>query len=515
MSLLARALLAPRCYPHAATEVRCLETHISWVFLAGVHAYKVKKPVSLGFLDFGTLEARRRCCDEEVRLNRRTAPGIYLGVVPITGSETSPMVGGEGPAIEYAVHMRRFDEGRLALDLAHAGRLGEAEAEALATMAAGFHASLPPAAEASGHGTPGQVVAPALQNFDQIERLPVADDGRARLVRLRAWTEATAQRLQDAFAARLRDGHVRECHGDLHLGNIAWIDGRPVAFDAIEFNAELRWIDVASDAAFLFMDLCDRGLAPLAWRYLNAYLAQTGDYGVLRVWAFYVVYRAMVRAKVAGLRAADPSLEAPAAARATAEMQEYLSLAARVAGGGRRAVVLMHGLPGSGKSTVARALAMRAGAVVVRSDVERKRLHGLVAAARSQSALDAGIYGAAATAATYARLAAVVEDAIAGGVPVVVDAAFLRRADRDAFRARAARAGAVFRIVACEAAPDELRRRVREREARGADPSEAGLTVLEQTLRSAEPLAADEQVLRLAADASEIPRGSAPAGGGE
>lgn len=510
MSELARALLAPRCYPHAAPGVRCIETHISWVFLAGEHAYKVKKPVALGFLDFSTLEARRRLCEEEVRLNRRTAPGLYLDVVPITGSAAAPVIGGDGAAIEYAVHMRRFDEGRLALDLARAGRLGEAEAEALAAMTAAFHAGLPPAPAVNGYGAPGQVVAPALQNFDQIGCLAAADENREGLARLRAWTEAAAQRLQADFVARARGGCVRECHGDLHLGNIAWIDGQPVAFDGIEFNPGLRWIDVASDAAFLFMDLCDRGLVPLAWRFLNAYLARTGDYGLLRVWAFYVVYRAMVRAKVAGLRAADPSLEAPAAAGAVADYRDYLALAARFAGGGRRAVVLMHGLPGSGKSTVAQALAARAGAVVVRSDLERKRLHGLAALERSQSAQDAGIYAAASTAATYARLAAVVEDAVAGGIPVVVDAAFLRRADRDAFRALAARVGATAWVVACEAAPEELRRRVRERDARGTDPSEAGLAVLEQAMRSAEPLAGDEQAGQLAADAAEIPAGLAP-----
>ncbi len=510
MSALARALLEPRCYPHAAPSVRCIETHISWVFLAGDHAYKVKKPVDLGFLDFRTLEARRRCCEEELRLNRRTAPGIYVGVVPIAGSEDAPVVGGEGQAFEYAVHMRRFDEGALALEVARAGGLGDAEAEALAGMAAAFHASLPPAPSESEYGTPQQVIAPAIQNVDQIEALAAGSADREGLERMRAWTEREARRLSATFEARHRDGFVRECHGDLHLGNIAWIAGRPVAFDGIEFNAGFRWIDVASEIGFLFMDLVDRRLAPLAWRFLNGYLERTGDYGLLRVFAFYCAYRAMVRAKVACIRASDASLQAPANSSALAEYHDYLALAGRFATGGRRAVVLMHGLSGSGKSTVAQALAARAGAVVVRSDVERKRLHGLAAGARSGSAQDAGIYDSASTAATYARLEAVVGDAVAGGVPVIVDAAFLRRADRDSFRALAARLGAAFRIVGCEASPDELRRRILEREQRGADPSEAGLQVLERQLRTVEPLGDDERACLLAADAGEIPSEPAP-----
>ena len=510
MSALARALLEPRCYPHAAPAVRCIETHISWVFLAGEHAYKVKKPVDLGFLDFRTLEARRRCCEEELRLNRRTAPGIYLGVVPVTGREDAPAMGGEGEAIDYAVHMRRFDDGALALEIARAGGLGEAEADALAGMTAAFHASLVPAAVESTFGTPAQVVAPAMQNVDQVEALAAGAADRAGLERMRAWTGREAQRLAGVFEARRRHGFVRECHGDLHLGNIAWIAGRPVAFDGIEFNAGFRWIDVANEVAFLFMDLVDRRLAPLAWRFLNGYLERTGDTGLLREFAFYCAYRAMVRAKIACIRASDAGAGEKVREAALAEYHDYLALAGRFATGTRRAVVLMHGLSGSGKSTVARALAMRAGAVVVRSDVERKRLHGLAAAARSGSAQDAGIYDAASTAATYARLEAVVEDAVAGGAPVIVDAAFLRRADRDAFHALAVRLGAAFRIVACEVAPPELRRRILEREQQGRDPSEAGVQVLEQQLRTVEALGEDERAVLLAPDAVKIPSEPAP-----
>jgi len=507
--VLADALLDSGCYPHPAQAVERIETHISWVFLAGDFAYKVKKPLDLGFLDFGTLAARKACCEEELRLNRRTAPGIYLEVVPIAGSVGAPRVGGPGEVLEYAVKMRRFEQQALASRVAAEGGFNDADSDALAALVAEFHASIPSAPADSAFGEPSHVAAPALQNFEQLDAMEAARGEVARRAALREWTQDSFRVLEPVMAARRHDGFVRECHGDLHLGNIAILEGLPVPFDCIEFNPELRWIDVMNEAAFLFMDLADRGLPAAAWRFLNGYLERTGDYAGLRVLRFYVVYRAIVRAKVACIRGAQPGLDEAARVAIAREYGEYLGLAERFARTGEPAIVLMHGLSGSGKSTIAQAMAARIGAVRVRSDVERKRLHGLEPGVRTGSGQDAGIYSGAASRATYDRLEAVAGDVIASGFPVIIDAAFLRLEDRARFRGLAESLGVPFWIVDCAAPEVVLRERILQREAQGADPSEAGIGVLEMQIATQEPLDAEERGRVLAGDVPALPREAA------
>jgi len=483
------ALREPACYPHAAGPVELIETHISWVFLAGEYAYKVKKPLNLGFLDFSTLEKRRFSCEEELRLNRRTAPDLYLDVVPIAESADGPRVGGAGKVTEYALKMRRFPQEALADGVARRGELRAPEADAIAAAIAAFHAAIPAAPEESGFGAPEHVTAPALENFRQIEQL-VADP--AETAPLRAWTQSESSRLREVFAARKRGGFVRECHGDLHLGNIVFLGGRPLLFDCIEFNPELRWIDVMNEVAFLAMDLREHGLDAAAWRFLNAYLEATGDYAGVRVLRYYLVYRAVVRAKIACIRARQPGAGAGAQGRARREYGEYLAVAETSAASARPAIVLMHGLSGSGKTTIAQAILERVGAIRVRSDVERKRLHGLAARARTHAQPYGGIYGPESTRLTYGRLKQAARDIAGSGHCAIVDAAFLRRAERDEFQALARELGVPFLIASCRASEAALRRRVARRDAEMSDASEAGVTVLENQLATQEPLGADE-----------------------
>ncbi|HUL94094.1 MAG TPA: AAA family ATPase [Burkholderiales bacterium] len=486
------ALREPACYPHAAGTVELIETHISWVFLAGEFAYKIKKPVNLGFLDFGTLEKRRFYCEEELRLNRRTAPGLYVDVVPVAESRDGLRVGGTGKAIEYALRMRRFPQEALADAVARRGELRAAQAEAIAAAIAAFHAGIPAAAQDSGYGSPDHVTAPALANFEQLGGLVADPAESARLEELRDWTRNEGARLRETFAARKRGGFVRECHGDLHLGNIAFLEGRPVPFDCIEFDPRLRWIDVMNEIAFLAMDLLEHGLNAAAWRFLNAYLETTGDYAGVRVLRYYLVYRATVRAMVACIRLHQPGAGAAAQGRAHREYGEYLALAGSLAGSARRALIVMHGLSGSGKTTVAQRMSESLGAVRVRSDVERKRLHGLAAGARTQSQPFGGIYAPEATRLTYARLAQAARDVVESRYGVIVDAAFLRRAEREQFRALARELGAPFLIASCRAGEAALRARVARRETAASDASEAGVSVLENQLATQEPLGADE-----------------------
>ncbi len=486
------ALRDPRIYPGAVDRVEAIETHISLVLLAGEHAYKVKKAVNLGFLDFCSLEARRRFCAEELRLNRRTAPDLYLDVVPITGTPDAPVLGGEGAAIEYAVRMRRFDQDNLLDRVARRGALTPQMIDAIAANAAAFHAQIVRSAPNDGFATAATAAEPALANFEHIAALVKDADDLATLGALRQWTIDAAQTLAPVFAARKAGGFVRECHGDLHLGNIALVGGKPLAFDGIEFNDAFRWIDVINEIAFLVMDLIDHRLDTLAWRLLNGYLERTGDYEGIAVLRFYLVYRAMVRAKVDCIRAHQPGLEQDAQLAVAREFDGYLALARRLAHDRRPAMVLMQGLSGSGKTTLSAVLLERMGAVRARSDVERKRLHGLAASARTGSAIGTGLYSADNSRQTYDRLLAIARAVLAAGYPVIVDATFLRRADRERFRALAADLKAPFAIAACEAPLEVLRDRVAARTRAARDASEATVEVLERQIGTRELLAPDE-----------------------
>ncbi|MBS0336451.1 MAG: AAA family ATPase [Proteobacteria bacterium] len=506
---LVSALREPGRYPSGASgppaRVDLLETHISCVLLAGDYAYKIKKPVNLGFLDFTTLAARRFCCEEELRLNRRTAPSLYLDVVPITGSASDPVLGGDGPPIEYAVRMRRFPQDALLDRMARGGTLQEASLDDLGVRVAQFHQGLQPAGADRPFASPAQVLAAAMQNFDQIQSLAGPGTDAAALAALRDWTAREHAALEAVFGARKREGYVRECHGDLHLGNIVMLDGAPVPFDGIEFNAEFRWIDVMNEVAFLVMDLEEHRLPGLAFRFLNRYLETGGDYAGVAVLRFYIVYRALVRAKVACIRGHQPGLDAGAQEFAAAEYAHYLGFAQGIAARGRGALILMHGVSGSGKTTIARQLAAALQAVHLRSDVERKRLHGLEAGARTRSGPAAGIYSPADTERTYARLASLAREVMAAGYPVIVDAAFLDAGRRSSFRALAREAGAPFAIVSCEAPDTVLRERVARREAQGADASEAGLAILGRQLAERKPFTPDESAEVVRVDATAGP----------
>jgi hypothetical protein len=480
----------------SGTPVTLIETHISSVLLAGEYAYKLKKPVAFGFVDFSTRAARGRCCEDEVRLNRRTAPQIYLDVVGITGSEEAPRLGGSGAPIEYAVRMRRFATRALADRLARAGRLNAAHIDRLAAAVAAFHAAAARAPADSGFGAPDKVLRWARENF-ALALLRLDDEARrARLQRLAQWTEDEFARRAVWFKARSAGGFVRECHGDLHLANIVVLHGVPVPFDGIEFNAELRFIDVASDIAFTFMDLHQHGLSPLAWRFVNQYLEASGDYDLLPGLRFYAVYRALVRAKVSLIRAHQPEARPADRRAAAADYARDVAQAERLAAPAAPLLLAVGGLSGSGKTTVAGRLVELLGAIRVRSDVERKRLAGLAARASSGSAFGAGLYAPEMTVRTYDRLHQVASIVIGAGYPVLVDAAMLKRHERDALRALAARLRVPFECVWCEAPPATLRARIRAREAQGRDASEATPAVLERQLETAQPPGRDERVLR-------------------
>ena len=483
-----------------ATATAKLETHISFVLLTGTYAYKIKKAVDFEFLDFTTLAARRLFCEEELRLNRRLAPELYLEVVPITGSVDAPRLGGPGRTLEYAVKMREFPQDALASRLLAAGLLGPADIDRLAARVASFHSAIAIATPDGVFGAPDDILRLAQRNFEALAPLLTASQERSELEELRAWTEGEHAACRDAFLRRRQLRFVRECHGDLHLNNIARIDGEIVIFDGIEFNEAMRWIDVMSEIAFTVMDLEDRGRPDLAHRFLNAYLERTGDYAGLAVLPFYLAYRALVRAKIAGLRAAQIGAGAAGSAALT-ESHGYLRLARHYAEPRRPALIITCGLSGSGKTALSQVLLETIGAVRVRSDVERKRLHGVAATARSEVDIAQGLYSPAASEATYDRLRALARDILSAGRIAIVDATFLRQADRESFRMLARDLAVPFVIVAFEAEDGTLRERITRRRGEGFDASDADLAVLAHQIATREPLTTAERTYAVTYDA--------------
>ena len=488
---LIQALLAPACYPGAVPCVTLVQTHISWVFLAGDFAYKIKKPVKLQFLDFSTLQRRHTCCLDELRLNQRFAADIYLAVIPICHTPQQPQLEGTGEPIEYAVKMRRFDEaGRLDRVCAR-GELRPAHLTDLADTLAAFHQAAAVAPPGSHWGLPREVLGPTRDNFADLRQHLPQVDLKPRLAALQGWTEAQFGQIRPMLMQRKRRGCVRECHGDLHLANMVLIDQRVRLFDCIEFSEDLRWIDVASDIGFAYVDLLAHAQPGLGNWFLNQVLSRSGDYQVAQVLRFYAVYRALVRAKVAAL-GLNP---APGAAT---EAMAYLALAEQLVVPPPVRLVITHGLAGCGKTwatdawlqhdTCARTLRLRA-------DVERKRLFDLDSAACSHSPTGGGIYDAPAHARTYARLHTLANSLLRAGWSVVVDATFLKRSDRAAFASLARGLGVPFCILAPQATPQQLQMRILARQAKGGDASEATLAVLAQQMQDMEPLDAHETLL--------------------
>jgi len=494
------ALLQPGAFPHGVEKLEVVETHISWVVLTGQFAYKIKKPVDLGFVDFTRLERRKYFCDEELRLNKRTAPELYLDVVPIARTAGSFRIG-EQPAIEYAVRMRQFPgEARLDRQL-ESGRLTMSDALAMAKVIARFHLSLTAKAPKETPAERSRILQFALQNFEQIRAALKRDQYHALLSRLENWTCAQADLLGETYGNRAKAGFVREGHGDLHLANMVKLDGRIVLFDCLEFDPAMRWLDVMNDIAFLVMDLMAHGREDLALALLNHYLEQTGDYQGVSVLRFYLVYRCLVRAKVAAMQPGGSG--ATTAVRDGGRIRRYLQLAeSLVEHSLTPRLFLMHGFSGAGKSWLSERLIGPLGAIRVRSDLERKRLHGLPPGQSSASGIEAGLYDTTATERTYHCLMQHCETGLRSGFNMIADASFLQQRQRQRFLDLASELQAAVAILDCTAPVEMLRKRI---QARAADPeriSEADLSVLDHQLDHFDPFTDQEKpyVIRIPMD---------------
>jgi uncharacterized protein len=484
---LIRALLDPGLYPHSPAEVELRETHISWVFLAGELAYKVKKPLVLAFLDYGTLERRHEMCRAEVELNRRLAPRIYLAVVGIARdgdgfrftAESDPM------ASEYAVKMTRVEEDRSLAALAAAGTLTAEQITAAAKLLARFHAT---AAVAPVDRADVAVLAKTLDENvatlrEQGRGLIEAD----RLDAMEGFTSAVVRARRAELEARGRMGAVRDCHGDLRAEHVIAPAGSEIyVFDCIEFNAELREIDVSADLAFLVMDLTALGEEALGRRLVDQYRRAGGDPGDDSLLFFFAAYRAWVRAKVACLRAAELPSDDPSRDGVLDEVARMIDLGHGFAWRARGPLVLVVcGVSATGKTTLSEALNERSGWPHVSSDRTRKRLAGLGPTERGRGEL----YSRERSVETYRELGREASERLrSGDSGVIVDATFHRRFERDAFRSALGSVDAPVLFVECAAADATLAARMRRRREDVARVSDADERVLEHQLAESDPL---------------------------
>lgn len=502
---------------HAQAPIRLIETHVSWVFLTGRYAYKVKKPLRLSFLDYSTAARRAALCREELRLNLRYAPELYVDVVPIGGTPSAPRVGTHEDVFEHALRMVQFDPSLELGELLLHGVVDAAEVAKFGAELAAMHASAERAQPGGEHGQPERTHRVTLANFDELGRVfagadEAGPDGTqssgdcadallpARLAATRARVEARFTQVRPLMQRRWRGGFVRECHGDLHCGNVVRWQGRLVAFDGLEFDPALRFIDVASDLAFLAMDLAVHGRTDLRTALLDAWTTAGGDYEAVALLPYYEPYRALVRAKVAALRGERTASAREAARR---DALRYLDWAARASTPPTPALVVMIGLSGSGKTWLARRLAHACDALHLRSDVERKRLAGLGPLDDSRSPADGGLYTTEFGERTYARLHECVRSCLSGGQNVILDAANLRRHERAAVAALAQEQQARVRFVHCVAPLATLKERIAKRRAGASDASEATVELLDRQPGYWEPLAPEEIARTLVVDTTD------------
>ena len=487
------SLQNPLLFDHSVNQFSVIETHISWVILTGKYAYKIKKPVNFDFVDFSTLEKRYFYCTEELRLNQRFAPDLYLDIVAIKGSHKRPSLGNDGKIIEYAVKMREFSQQDLLNNIACKHKLEASHIESLVNLVSDFHRVAQSAEADSLYGSADTITEWTREGFEKIENETDNDALPEYYLDLKNWCLSSCNKHRLDMTTRRVEGFVRECHGDLHLGNIACIDGQITLFDCIEFNPALRWIDTTSEIAFLAMDLYAHGYFEYAWKFINHYFEASGDHAGVALLRHYIVYRAMVRAKVEALRMKQEVPATNQVSHPDLAMYHYLNVARYWASNHCPAIIIMHGLSGSGKSSLARRLVGNPGAIQIRSDVERKRLFKLDTEQSSGSKLRQGIYTQDATQRTYDHLEDLARIIMLAGFCVIVDACFLKSKHRNQFKRLAQKHEVPFIIISCNTSIGVLRDRITTRTETQNDPSEANSAVLQYQINTQEAITIEER----------------------
>ncbi len=482
------ALLDPAAYDEPTTSVVLLQTHVSFLFLADRFVYKIKKPVDFGFLNFATLDRRRFYCEEEVRLNRRLCPDMYLGVVEIREFDEGVCLDGRGEIIDYAVKMKRLPSERMLDRLLELDAVSVDDIREIALAIGEFHLHAERSREIDTYGSIEVIRRNWLENFSQVEPFLSRTLSTTDLHFMREWVERFLVEKGDLFAERVAHGFIRDCDGDIHSANICLAD-RVYIFDCIEFNARFRFSDTAADLAFLLMDLEYRNRRDLAEILLHEYCAVTGDRGLTGVLDFYRVYRAFVRGKVESFRLDDPQIDDLAKERARKRARRYFRLAR---GSIARCtlspiLVVFSGLMGAGKSTLARELSFELGIELLSSDVLRKELAGLAKTTRCHDGFNQGIYSPEFTGKTYREMFRRAAGLLRAGRSVILDASFARSADRAEAAALARRMGARFRLFHTWCPDTVSRERLEVREAEGQEVSDGRWELYSQQKNDFEP----------------------------
>lgn len=488
-----QSLLQPAAYPHPAAAVRLIQTHVSWIFLAGEYAYKIKKPVNFGFLDFSTLDRRLFYCHEELRLNRRLCPEIYLDVVKVRETPGGAAFHGEGQIIDYAVKMIRLPDERMADRLLAEGRLSGSDVKHIAATVAAFHQQALTGGEINRYGSLGTIRSNWEENFQQAGDFIAVTITRKDLALIREWTEQFMAAKAGLFSERVTGGFIRECDGDLHLENIC-LTKQVCIFDCIEFNSRFRYSDTAADIAFLLMDLEFHGRRDLARIFLEEYIAASGDAGVSDLVDFYSIYRAFIRGKVESFRLKDPGIPLAEKEAAKEKAMGYFRLARGYILRQRLtpALVAVCGLTGSGKSTIAAALARELGLELLSSDRIRKELAGVPLRQHSHDQYGCGLYAPAASKATYRQLLDRADSSLTAGQRVIVDATCQKREVRENLHRLAARHGVPLYLFVAEAPAEVIRGRLAERVRQGTDISDGNWEIYLRQREEFEPVLAGE-----------------------
>jgi len=498
---LIQALCQREIYPHPVQEpIQVIQTHISWIFLTGDFAYKIKKPMNFGFLDFTTLEKRRHFCQEELRLNQRGAPDLYLAVIPITQTGETFHFQGSGQVVDYALKMRQFPQDSLLSRYFDRGELTADLIQRLARRVADYHRQAPTDPYVTSFGQVSQVRQAFDENYAQTRGFIGRAQTQAYFETTQAYTDAFFASQGSLFQARMEAGKIRECHGDLHLGNICYWQDRFYLFDCIEFNESFRYVDVMYDIAYGVMDLQVRQRPDLANGYLNTYLEWTGDWAGVLVLNIYLIRQSYVRAKVNSFLLDDPSASATDKAAAADRARSYYQLAWSYTQPQQGAIILMAGLSGSGKSTVARYLAQHYpapfGAIHIRSDAVRKHLGGIPLLERGPDSL----YTPAMTHKTYTHLLELGIPIAQAGYTVILDGKYDRQDLRHQAMTAATQAGIPIRILHCHLPEPLLRQRLQQRQ---GDIADATVDLVSQQQQTWEPFTPAEQGILLSLDTSQ------------
>lgn len=484
-------LLTPKAFPHEAFEFKIIETHISWVVLTGQYAYKIKKPVNLGFVDYTSLEKRHEFCDTELSINRSLAPELYIEVVPITAGD-HPQISGKGKVIDYAIKMHQFDQSRLLSNVHREEGLSKAIVQSLADQIALFHERAEKVDEQSAFGTPEQVMLPVRDNFKTLLELEPSKPYADKIKKAQIWAEQQFEILQFLIKRRKEQQHVKVCHGDIHLGNIVLLEGAPRIFDAIEFNDDFRFLDTMNDVAFLCMDLDHKGYSNLSKYFANLYLEHSGDYEGALLLNFYKAYRAMVRAKVSVFQILGLADHQTAQKEALEkDLVEFLDLALTYQKTTKPSLTITFGASGSGKSFQTEKLMTEENTIRIRSDVLRKQMFDLDPYQPCPKPLNAKVYSQETTRKVYQTLSDLTRTLLTHQLNVIIDATFLKAWQRALFIHLSEELHVDFKILVFDHDKEKLESRIEQR-LKTNDSSDADAAILEQQLKAVDPLTPNE-----------------------